>query len=337
VWTATQRPFDVRAELAEAFGISETQVRVIIVVSGGGFGGKHSGECAIEAARLAKAAGKPVNLQYTREEEFTWAYHRPAGVLDIAAAIDGEGKVTGWDYTNYNSGGSGIDCPYTFANKRTKFQACDSPLRQGSYRALASTANNFAREAFVDRLAKEVGADPLAFRQQYLEAGRLKDVLEACAEAYKWDGRENGANVGHGIACGTEKGSYVATCAQVTVDADAKTYTIDRLCVAYECGAVQNPLNLRAQVIGGVIMGLGAILREEARFKDGVMQTTNFKEYEVPRFEDVPPIDLVILNRKDVPSVGAGETPIIGVAPAVANAIFAASGTPPEKLPIRIA
>lgn len=333
VWTGTQVPFGVREELAEAFSISEEKVRVMQPDCGGGFGGKHRGDAAVEAARLAKFADKPVAVFWTREEEFTWAYFRPAGVIDIAAAIDEGGAVTGWDYTNYNSGGAGIGCPYTFPNKRIRFQPCESPLREGSYRALAAPANNFAREAFVDRIAAATGLDPLSFRLKYLAEPRLKDVLNAATQAFGWSDRSGDS--AFGLACGTEKGSYVATCAEVAVDSEAKKINVKRVCVAFECGAIQNPKNLRAQVEGCIVMGLGGALSEVMEFQDGKILNGRFKEYEVPRFKDVPPIEVVLLNRPDLPSVGAGETPIIAIAPAIANAMFAATGKPPEVLPLR--
>jgi isoquinoline 1-oxidoreductase len=258
-------------------------------------------------------------------------------VIEIAAAID-DGKVGAWDFTNYNSGGSGIECPYTFANKRTRFRGSDSPLRQGSYRALASTANNFARESFMDEIAAALGADPFVFRRQYIGEPRLKAVLEAAAEKFDFANKRKHAakNTGYGIACGTEKGSYVATCAEVIVVPSTNDYAIKSVCVAFECGAIQNPSNLRAQVEGAVVMGLGAILREAMRFKDGKILNAHFKQYEVPRFEDVPEMDVLLLNRPDLPSAGAGETPIMGIAPAVANALYHATGKPLRELPLKI-
>ena len=153
VWTGTQRPFGVRGELARAFSLPEDGVRVIVPDTGSGYGGKHTGEAAVEAARLAKAAGKPVKLVWTREEEFTWAYFRPAGVIDVKGGAKKDGTLTAWEFHNYNSGGSGLATPYDAANRHTAFHSTDSPLRQGSYRGLAATANHFARESHMDELA----------------------------------------------------------------------------------------------------------------------------------------------------------------------------------------
>src|SRR4051812_10386903 len=186
VWTGSQRPFGVRGELAEAFHISEDKVRVIVPDTGSGYGGKHTGECAVEAARLAKATGKPVKLTWTREEEFTWAYFRPAGVIDIKSGVKNDGTITAWEFHNYNSGASGIQIKYEIPNQRIAFHATDSPLRQGSYRGLAATANHFARESHMDQLAANVGMDPLEFRYKNLKDARLRAVYDAAAEKFGW-------------------------------------------------------------------------------------------------------------------------------------------------------
>lgn len=338
VWTGTQRPDGVQGELAQAFGIPRERVRVIVPDTGGGFGGKHTGDAAVEAARLAQAAKRPVAVHWTREEEFAWAYCRPAGVIDIAAALDSEGRITAWDFANYNSGASGIDMPYTAPNVRTRFLASNSPLRIGSYRALAATANNFAREAFIDQLARAAGQDPLTFRLAHLAEGRLRAVLLAATGRFGWLDRSSQRQErrGIGLACGTEKGSFVAACAEVEVDPDAGRFKVIRLCHAYDCGAIQNPRNLRSQVEGCIIMGLGGALSESIEFKDGRLLNGNFKDYHVPRFKDVPPMDIVLLDNRDVPSAGAGETPIIAVAPAIANALYDATGRAFNKLPLTL-
>jgi nicotinate dehydrogenase subunit B len=236
VWTGTQRPFGVKDDLAKAFRLSAGQVRVIMPDMGSGYGGKHTGECAVEAARLAKAAGKPVKLVWTREEEFTWAYFRPAGVMEIRSGVKRDGTLVAWEHHNYNSGPSGIGTPYKVANPVTKYHEWrDAPLAQGSYRGLAATANHFGRETHMDELAHEVGMDPLEFRLKNLDDARLRAVLTAAAERFGWGKEKSTAERGFGIACGTEKGGYTSACAEVEIDAEMKV-RIRRVVQAWEFG-----------------------------------------------------------------------------------------------------
>lgn len=339
VWTGTQQPSRVREDLARAFRMPASSVRVIVPDTGGGFGGKHSGEAAVEAARLARESKKPVSLQWSREEEFTWAYFRPAGVIHLVGGLDANGSLIAWEHTNIHSGGSAIGTPYQVANTMTEAMSGEAPLRSGSYRALASTANTFARESFMDELAFAADTDPLQFRLARLNNERLRAVLVKAAEHFGWSQAWKKAStpqsIGVGLACGTEKGSYVATCAQIRVDPQTKRFQVLKVCAAFECGAIQNPSNLKAQVEGCIVQGLGGALREEMRFKDGQILNPRFSQYHVPRFKDVPELDIVLLNRPDLASVGAGETPIIGIAPAIANALFNAVQTRIRSLPIR--
>jgi nicotinate dehydrogenase subunit B len=334
VWTGTQRPFGVRGELATAMGVSADKVRVIVPDMGSGYGGKHTGEAAVEAARLAKAAGKPVKLVWTREEEFTWAYFRPGGVIDVNAGAKKDGTLTAWEFHNYLSGGSAIRTPYTVANQNVEFHGADSPLRSGSYRALASTANIFARESHMDDLAHAIEMDPLAFRLKNLRDERLRAVLEAAAKQFGWGQTQPAEGHGFGLACGTEKGSFVATCAEVSADKKSGRVKVIRLVTAFECGTVINPEHLKNQIEGALMMGLGGALYEAIRFVNGKILNPRFSDYRVPRFTDLPVMETVLLNRKDLTSTGAGETPIVAVAPAVGNAIFHASGIRLRSLPM---
>ena len=334
VWTGTQRPFGVQGELVSLFKLPKERVRVIVPDTGSGYGGKHTSEAAVEAARLAKAAGKPVKLVWTREEEFTWAYFRPAGVIEIAAGVKSDGTITAWQCHNYNSGASALRTPYNVPNQLAEFHSVESPLRQGSYRALAATANHFSRESVMDDLAHAVRIDPLEFRLKNLKDERLRGVLEAAAAQFGWGKVPSGAGRGVGIAGGTEKGSYVATCAEVATDGASGEPKIVRLVTAFECGAVVNPDHLRNQVEGAVVMGLGGALFEAIQFADGKILNPRFSKYRVPRFSDVPQIETVLVDRQDLPSAGAGETPIVAVAPAVGNAIFAATGMRLRSLPM---
>ena len=166
--------------------------------------GKHTADAALEAARLARAAGKPVKVVWTREEEFTWAYFRPAGVIEIKSGVAGDGTLTAWEFHNYNSGASGIETPYTVANQHVQFHPCHSPLRQGSYRGLAATANVFARESHMDDLARAAQMDPLDFRLKNIADSRLREALQAAAKSFGWPAKKSqpGQRIRHGRRSG---------------------------------------------------------------------------------------------------------------------------------------
>jgi len=333
VWTGTQRPFGVRGQLAEAFRIPEDRVRVLMPDTGSGYGGKHTGETAIEAARLARAAQRPVKVGWTREEEFTWAYFRPAGVIDVSSGVRSDGTITAWEFHNYNSGSAGIRSYYEIPNQHIVFHATNSPLRQGSYRALAATANHFARESHMDEMAHAVKMDPLEFRLKNLKDERLRAVFEAAAKQFGW-GKTKTPGQGFGMGGGYEKLGNIATFAEVGVDRKSGEVKVVRVVSAFECGAIVNPDNLRNQIEGSNVQGLGGALFEAIEFENGKILNGKMSEYRVPRFSDVPVLETVLLDRKDLPSAGAGECPMVGLAPAIANAVFDASGVRLRSLPL---
>jgi isoquinoline 1-oxidoreductase len=327
VWVGTQRPFGVRDEVAAALGLAAERVRIVVPDFGGGFGGKHNGDVAVEAARLARATGRPVKVAWSRGEEFRWAYFRPAAVIDVRCAAETDGTLLAWDFTNLNAGAAGLFTPYAVDHRRERFQPADSPLPQGSYRALAATANHFARESQVDDLAVTVGVDPVELRLRLLRDGRLRDVVAALASHVGWPVPRAG------FACGLEKDARVATLAEVAVDADGLP-RVERLVTAVECGTIVDPTGLRNQVVGATVMGLGGAMSEGIRFGDGRIHNGSLASYAVPRLADVPPIEVVLVDRPDLPSAGGGETPIVTVAPAIANAIRAITGRRPHALPL---
>jgi isoquinoline 1-oxidoreductase len=331
IWTGTQTPFAVRAQVAGALQLDEQDVRVIVPPTGGAFGGKHAAGVATEAAILARELGEPVRVAWTRSEEFSVGPLRPAAVIDVAAGATSDGELTAWTFTNINSGQAAIATPYRVANQRLDYQPAESPLAQASYRALAANANNFARESHMDELAHRLGRDPLEFRLANLADERLAAVLRAAAERFGWATEHD--NTGQGIACGLEKEGRIATAAQVIPGPDGHLQVV-RIVTAYECGAVVNPDTVINQIEGATVMALGGALFEAVHFSAGAITNGSFSDYRVPRISDVPPIEVVLLNRPDLPSAGAGETPMIAVAPAIANAIFDATGRRLRSLPL---
>jgi isoquinoline 1-oxidoreductase len=333
VWTGTQVPFRVRRELAEALAVPEAKVRVIVPDTGGGFGGKHAEGIALEAARLARAAGCPVKVRWSRDEEFTAGYLRPAALIDIRSGAGLDGTISAWQMRNTNAGMFGLVGPYGIANQTLDYQPADAPLAQGSYRALAATANHFARESHMDELARALEVDPLALRLAHLRDERLAAAFQAAAERIGWGRELAGRGRGIGIAGGVEKGARVATAVEVNVDADRRLQVL-RVVTAFDCGAIVDPDGLTNQIEGATVMGLGAALFEAVHFAGGTITNASMTEYRVPRFSDVPPIEVVLIDRRELPSAGGGETPIIAIAPALANAIFAATGTRLRSLPL---
>ena len=336
VWTGSQRPFGVKDELAQAFHLSPADVRVIVPDTGSGYGGKHTGDAAMEAARLAKAAGKPVKVTWTREEEFTWAYFRPGGVIDVRSGAKKDGTIVAWEFHNYNSGGSALDSPYSIPGQKCQYHASDSPLRQGSYRGLAATANHFAREVHMDELAAAIGVEPMAFRLKNAGNPRLRAVIEAAAERFAWGKTRSSATQGFGMSAGFEKGGYIACCVEVAIDPKSKQIRVVRVVQSFECGGVLNPLQLKNQIEGAIMMGIGGALIEAVQFENGRILNAMLSKYHVPRFSDVPAIEVVLIDRKDIQAAGAGETPIVGIAPAIGNAVFRATGQRLRALPMTL-
>jgi nicotinate dehydrogenase subunit B len=332
VWTGTQRPFGVQEALAEVFKIKKEKVRVIMPDTGSGYGGKHSGEAAIEAARLAQEAKKPVKIVWTREEEFVWAYFRPGGVIEVSAGVKKDGTITAWKFINYNSGGAGLETQYKVSNQQIAHIPSTTPLKQGSYRGLAATANEFARECHMTDLARLIKMDPLDFRIKNLDDDRFIAVLQTAAKAFGWKGPKTPGH-GYGIAGGFEKGGYVACCAEVMINPDKEVKVI-RVTQAFDCGAIIHPKHLENQVMGSIIQGLGGALFEAIEFSNGKILNSGLSAYRVPRFSDIPKIEIVLINREDMSSTGAGEAGIVGIAPAIRNAIVDAGGSMLNMLPM---
>src|SRR5262249_53494655 len=206
---------------------------------------------------------------WTGEEESGGVSFGPAGVIEIRAAAQRDGTVRAWEFHNYNSGPAAIRTPYAIANQHVAFHPVESPLRQGSYRGLAATANHFARESHMDELAHALNIDPLDFRLKNLTDPRLRAVLEAAANKFGWRGRKSGQRIGFGIACGYEKGGYVATCAEVQADTEDHKVSIRRVVEAFECGVVVNPNGLHNQISGAIVQEIGGALFEAIHFENG--------------------------------------------------------------------
>ncbi len=340
VWASTQNPFGAREEIAEAIGFPATKVRVITPYVGGGFGGKSANLQAVEAARLAKATGKPVQVMWTREEEFFNDTFRPAAVVKIDSGLDAKGKVTFWDYTVRFAGDRGAAHFYTFPHHRTgsvgnfSGPAGVHPFRVGAWRAPGCNTNSFARESHVEQLAATAGVDPVEFRLQHLSDPRMIRVLKVAAEKFGWQPAKGPSGRGFGVACGVDSGSYVATIAAVAVDRTSGEIKVKRVVCAQEMGIVINPAGATLQMEGCIMMGMGYALTEEIRFAAGQLKDTNFDSYAIPRFSWVPTIETTIVSADDIPPQGGGEPAIIVMGGVLANAVFDATGARLLQLPM---
>lgn len=334
VYCGKSAPFLVRAELAKSLGIPESKVRVRVSMPGGAFGAKQRSECELEAAILARATHAPVRLAWTREEEFWVAYARPAGLVDIESGVDSEGRLVAWRFRNYNAGAPGLRPPYDLLHMSNEFWRSESPFRQGSYRALAATLNNFARESHIDEWAHVLHRDPLDFRLAHIGDTRLKEALQRAAERFGWGKRKPGQGVGFGLACNIEKGARLALF--VETEGKGGALRLRRIVAVGDFGAALNPDNLRNQMQGAIIQGIGGALWEQLQFDTRNQLTRRLSQYRMPRFRDVPEIAVEIIDRRHVPAVGAGESPITLPAPAIANALFSATGERKRSLPLAI-
>jgi isoquinoline 1-oxidoreductase len=341
VWASTQNPFGARDQIAQAIGFPAEKVRVITPFVGGGFGGKTNNAEAVEAARLAKVVGKPVQVMWTREEEFFFDTFRPAAVVKINSGVDGSGKMAFWDYDVFFAGDRGAQQFYTVPNHRTAAHGGgwggtrgSHPFATGAWRAPGNNTNTFARESHIDIMAAGAGIDPVEFRQNNLSDARMVRVLKAAAEHFGWTPAKAPSKRGYGVACGIDAGTYVAAIAEVAVDAAKGTVQVKRVVCVQDMGVVINPEGAKIQMEGCITMGLGYALTEEVHFKGGRVLDTNYDTYEIPRFSWVPKIETVLIENNETAPQGGGEPAIILMGALIANAIHDATGARLFQLPM---
>ncbi|MFB3885871.1 MAG: molybdopterin cofactor-binding domain-containing protein [Thermodesulfobacteriota bacterium] len=340
VWASTQRPFGAKEEVAQALGIPSQKVRIITPFVGGGFGGKNQNRQAVEAARLAKLVEKPVQVAWSRQEEFFYDTFRPAAVVKIKSGLSGAHQIVFWNYDVYFGGSRGAEQFYDIPHHRELSHGHYSgfpgahPFGTGPWRAPGNNTNTFARESHMDIMAAKVGMDPLEFRLKNLKDQRMIRVLKAAAERFGWESSAGPSGRGRGVACGVDAGAYVATMAEIEVDQEKGKVRVKRVVCAQDMGIVINPEGARMQMEGCLTMGLGYALAEEVRFKGGEILDRNFDTYEVPRFSWLPKIETVLIENPGLPPQGGGEPAIVCMGGVIANAIFDATGTRLFELPM---
>jgi nicotinate dehydrogenase subunit B len=341
IWPSSQTPFSVKEEVAQALGLAPPNVHIITPFVGGGFGGKTRNKQAVEAARLSKIIGKPVQVAWSRADEFFEDTFRPAAVVKIRSGIKDSGEIVFWDYTVYFAGERGAQQFYAIPHHKTVVSgewmrgvSGAHPFGVGAWRAPAVNTNTFARESQIDIMAAKSGIDTLDFRLNNLSNDRMKALLKAAAAKFGWTAAKAPSGRGYGIACADYLGTYVATVAEVEVDKASGHVQVKRVVCAQDMGLVVNPEGAKIQIEGCVMMGLGYALTEEVHFKNGRILDLNFDSYEIPRFSWLPRIEAVLVQAGNLPASGGGEPAIVCMGAVVANAISAATGARLFQLPM---
>jgi isoquinoline 1-oxidoreductase len=336
VWASTQSPFGLKGQIVSALALPAEKVRVITPYVGGGFGGKSTSTQGVEAARLAMAAGVPVRVTWSREEEFFYDTFDPAAVITIRSGIDARKNIVFWDYAVYGAGSRGSENFYATPHSRVQVRGNAQglhPFATGPWRAPGANANAFARESQIDIMAAKAGMDPVEFRLLNLSDARMRRVLEAAAKAFGWTPKPGPSGRGYGVALGVDAGTYCANMAEVKVDKATGEVSVIRLLAAQDMGVVVNPEGAIQQMEGCMTMGMGYALGEDIHFKNGEVLDTNFDTYQLPRFSWLPKIETVLLD-SDLPAQGGGEPAIVQMGGVLANAVFDAIGVRVSKLPI---
>jgi isoquinoline 1-oxidoreductase beta subunit len=367
IWVGTQAPNEAQKSAAKLLGIPLDAVTVHVTLLGGGFGRRLDYDYVPEAVELSKAIGKPVQIVWTRRDDMENDRFQPASINELAAALDSAGNLVGWSqqmtsfhltmFGPYSEKGDpdddspwgAYDCPYEVPSLRALYAPAKSPVPTGAWRAVDYPPSVFARESFFDEVAHASGRDPVRMRLDHLKApdpkigsytiqrGRLKAVIELAAEKSGWSSplpKIAGRRVGRGIAANVYHGhTHMAQVAEVSVG-DAGDVRVHRIVCAADCGQIVNLSGAEGQIEGGIIWGLSAALKTEITFKDGRIQQHTFKDFPVLRIDETPAIEVHMIASSESPS-GIGEQPVPPAAPAVANAIFAATGKRVRKLPIR--
>jgi nicotinate dehydrogenase subunit B len=340
VWASTQRPFGAKEEVAQALGIPSKNVRVITPFVGGGFGGKSQNRQVLEAARLSKLTGRPVQVAWSREEEFFYDTFRPAAIVKIKSGVTEANQIAYWNFDVYFGGPRGAEQFYDIPHHRELSHGHYTgipgahPFGTGPWRAPGSNTNTFARESHIDLMAAKMAMDPLEFRLKNLSDQRMIRVLKAAAEKFGWEVSPTPSGRGFGVACATDVGAYVATMAEVGVDQESGKVRVKRILCAQDMGLVINPEGAKIQMEGSLMMGLGYTLTEEVRFNGGKILDRNFDTYEIPRFSWLPEIETVLIENSEIPPAGGGEPPIVCMGGVIANAIFDATGARLFELPM---
>jgi isoquinoline 1-oxidoreductase beta subunit len=369
IWVPTQAPNSLQEAVADSLGMKPEQVEVNVTLIGGGFGRRLAVDYALEAAELSKAVKAPVQVLWTRADDMKHGHFQAASAHRMTAGFDSNGALVSWQHTKagsphnlkrkptpeavrdagfYQDLSWGVyDVPYAIPAIETKYVTVEVPVKHGPWRAVFAPSSVFARESFVDEVAHERGADPLAFRLELLKGAdelkagsltidrrRLRRVLEVVREKSGW-GKPIAARHGRGVACNVYDGeTHIAYVADVTVD-DAGMVHVERVVAAVDCGLVVNPTGVEQQVEGGIMWGISSALLGEITFRGGSALQSSYTDFQVAQMHDTPAIEVHIVPSDAATPFGMGEPPVPPIVPAILNAVFAATGKRIRRLPVQ--
>ena len=374
IWTGTQGPFRTRDAIAKMLNIPPKNVHLLYREGSGSYGRLESDDVAEDAALMSRAVGKPVRVQWMREDEHAWDPKGPAQLTTIRAGVDAQGKVIAWDFMDrslpwseseanpllastqiglkpsgpgFLNGAGGGGQIYTFENQKVLaanipwVQQGQWPLRTSNLRAPGDLARVFASESTIDEIAADQHVDPVQFRLRYLTSDkRISEILVATAKKAGWTDRpapapaSTGAKaVGRGVAVANRANTMTAAVAEIEVDKTTGDVTVKKITLAHDCGLIVNPDGLKNQIEGNVLQAVSRALLEEVQFDSTGQKNLDWDSYPVIRFEQVPDVEIVLIDRPEMQPLGGGEPSIVPVTAAIANAIFDATGARLRQVP----
>jgi CO/xanthine dehydrogenase Mo-binding subunit len=373
VWAGSQGPFTTRDRVANMLKIPKRNIEVRYAESAGCWGRLAADDAPLDAVLLSRAVGKPVRVQWSREDEHIWEPKGQPQFFAVKAGVDASGNLTAWSFDERSivlteaqgmpqlaerqigiyppfeglptGVGAGAGEFYNVPNQQVKGQSAPwvrpeaDPLRTNHLRSPSGPPRLFASECFFDEVAAAVGADPVEFRLRYLSNSRVIDALKAAADKAGWTRRPSPAPaargnraVGRGVAVGI-RGAVIAAVAEVEVDTSTGQVAVTRVVVAHDCGLIINPEGIKMQIDGNVIQGISRTLLEEVMFDSSGVKSRDWLSYPVARFQHVPKIEYVLINRPDLPFDGAAESAVIAIPAAIGNAVFDATGVRLREVP----
>jgi CO/xanthine dehydrogenase Mo-binding subunit len=374
IWTGTQGPFRTRDSIAKMLNIPPKNVHLLYREGSGSYGRLETDDVAEDAALMSRAVGKPVRVQWMRQDEHAWDPKGPAQLTTVRAGVDAQGNVIAWDFQDrsfpwseseanpmlastqiglkpsgpgFLNGAGGGGQIYTFENQKVVasdipwVQQGQWPLRTSNLRAPGDLARVFASESTIDEIASDLHVDPVQFRLRYLTSDkRVSDILVATAKKAGWTDHQAPAPPstgdkasGRGVAVANRANTMTAAVAEIEVDKSTGDVTVKKITLGHDCGLIVNPDGLKNQIEGNVLQAVSRALLEEVKFDSTGQKNLDWNSYPVIRFEQIPDVEIVLIDRPEMQPLGGGEPSIVPVTAAIANAIFDATGVRLRQVP----